>query len=170
MFDQKTSSDNWWKSGNGWDSWDSWGDQWQNWSGGAARPVWRISRKNTEGLFKFDGELANFQSWKNRIRDHASEEWPAWREILDHAERVDRVLTLEELATFDIQGVNAAQISSDLWSFLLRWIGPKLYLRRTKMSPGIEGNGLELWRKLFSEYQGSDELVRMAGRAKLLDF
>lgn len=38
------------------------------------------------------------------------------------------------------------------------------------MAPSIEGNGLELWRKLFTEYEGSDELVTMAGRAKLLDY
>ena len=61
-------------------------------------------------------------------------------------------------------------IASDLWSFLLRWIGPSLYSRRTKFSPQIEGNGLELWRTLVSEYQGSDELIKMAGRARLLDF
>ena len=79
-------------------------------------------------------------------------------------------LKLQDLQYKNFFGVNGAQIASDLWSFLLRWIGPRLYLRRTKMSHGIEGNGLELWRKLFSEYQGSDELVRMAGRAKLLDF
>ena len=49
-------------------------------------------------------------------------------------------------------------------------MGPTLYLRRTKMSASIEGNGLERWKKLFPEYEGSDELVKMAGRAKFLDF
>ena len=76
---------------------------------------------------------------------------------------------MEDLSGLYLFGVDAASLSGDLWSFLLRWIGPTLYLRRTKMSPQIEGNGLELWRKLFTEYEGSDELVKMAGRAKLLD-
>ena len=33
----------------------------------------------------------------------------------------------------------------------------------------IEGNGLERWRKLFTEYHGSNNVVKPAGRAKLLD-
>ena len=45
-----------------------------------------------------------------------------------------------------------------------------MYIRRTKLSPDIEGNGLELWRKLSSEYDGNDELVKMAGRARFLDY
>ena len=38
------------------------------------------------------------------------------------------------------------------------------------MAPQIEGNGLELWRRVFSEYEGCDDLVKMAGRLKLLEF
>ena len=83
---------------------------------GGGRPSWRISRKNTEGLFKFDGEIASYQSWKNRIRDHASEEWGSWREILDHAERVPHELKLEDLKYMNICGINGAQLSGDLWS------------------------------------------------------
>ena len=37
------------------------------------------------------------------------------------------------------------------------------------MSRGPEGNGLEDWRELFSAYQGSGALVRMAGWATRLD-
>ena len=61
-------------------------------------------------------------------------------------------------------------LANDLWSFLLRWIGPTLYLRRTRMGPAIEGNGIELWRRLFTEYQGSDELVKLAGKTRFLEF
>ena len=38
------------------------------------------------------------------------------------------------------------------------------------MGPSAEGDGLELWRRLFKEYQGSDELTNLAGRTKLLEF
>ena len=134
------------------------------------RPFWKINRKETDGLFKFDGELANYRAWKSRIRDHAAEEWAAWRQILDHAETVGRELSMEELERTTLFGVNGALLSNDLWSFLLRWIGPTLYLRRTRMGPSAEGNGIELWRRLFTEYQGSDELIKLAGRTKLLDF
>ena len=103
--------------------WDPWG----NYRGGGfqgARPVWRINRKETEGLFKFDGELANYRAWKSRVRDHASESWPEWREILDHAEATNDDLSLDRLATLDLYGVNGKVLANDLWSFLLKWIGP----------------------------------------------
>ena len=77
---------------------------------------------------------------------------------------------MEELRNYTWHGVLASHLSADLWSFLLRWIGPTLYLRRTKMGQNIEGNGFELWRKLFLEYEGSDKLMQIAGRSKLQEF
>ena len=38
------------------------------------------------------------------------------------------------------------------------------------MGQAIEGNGLEPWRRLFVEFQGSDELVNLAGRTKFMEF
>lgn len=38
------------------------------------------------------------------------------------------------------------------------------------MGISIEGNGLELWRKLFSEFEGSDKLIQIAGRTRLQDY
>ena len=111
---------------------------------GPSRDIWRISRKNTEGLFKFDGVVSGYKAWKMRIRDRAAEEWPQWRDILDHAERASGELTLEYLQTIDLFGVNTASLSTDLWGFLLKWIGPTLYLRRTQVGHRIDGTGLEL--------------------------
>ena len=99
------------------DSWDSWG----NWVS-PQRPLWKIPRKNMEGLFKFDGELGQYKPWKSRIRDHCSEEWAQWRQVLDHAERVPYGLKTEHLQNTTLFGISASALSSDLWSFLLRWI------------------------------------------------
>lgn len=134
------------------------------------RTPWRINRQHSDGLFKFDGELQHYKAWKSRARDHASEDLPHWRQVLDHAEKCQTELKIEDLPDLTLFGVKAFQLTSDLWSFLLRWIGPTLYLGRTKLSPQIEGNGLELWRRMFSEYEGSDELIRMACRMKFLKF
>lgn len=161
---------NWAQSHNdahGQGQWDAF-DQYTN--PNAQRPFWRINRKETEGLFKFDGGLSGYRAWKSLIRNHASEEGPAWRQILDHAEGFDRELSLEELKHITVFGVNGLLLTNDLWSFLLRWIGPTLYLRRKRMGPAIEGNGIELWRRPVTECQGSDELVKLAGRTKFLQF
>ena len=93
-----------------------------------------------------------------------------WRDVLDHAERVPYEITLPMLQNTHMCGVNGADLSADLWSFLLKWIGPTLYTRRMHIGLNIEGNGLELWRKLFTQYHGSDELLQVAGRTRLQDF
>ena len=62
-----------------------------------------------------------------------------------------------------LYGVNAWDMPSDLWSFLLKQIGPTLDSRRLKYGIGIEGNGLELRRQLNLQYSGSDKLVQIAG-------
>ena len=139
----------------------------QYWPGA---PDSKMQRNITKGLFKFDGELSLDRSWESRIREHGAEKSPFWRQVLDNAEWVTHELKVDKLGNVNLSGVSASSLSSDLWSFLLEWLGPKLYGRRTKMSQDIEGNGLELRRRLFTQYQGSDELGKMAGRAKLLDY
>ena len=38
------------------------------------------------------------------------------------------------------------------------------------MGLNIKGNGQELWRRIYSEYAGSDKLLQIAGRTKLRDY
>ena len=76
---------------------------------------------------------------------------------------------MHELNNKVVHGVNASHLSTDLWPFLLGWIGPKLYLRRTKIGLIIKENRLEPRRKPVSEFKGSDKLVQVAGRTQLQD-
>ena len=46
-------------------------------------------------------------------------------------------------------------------------IGISLYEKRIQLANGIEGNGLELWRRLFTDYEGGDEYVQLDGRTNL---
>ena len=73
-------------------SWDEWGN-WQP----QMRPYWEIPRKTMDDSFKFDGEMSQYKPWKSRARDHCSEEWSYWRDVLDHAERVPHELKSEAL-------------------------------------------------------------------------
>ena len=38
------------------------------------------------------------------------------------------------------------------------------------MANGVEGNGFELWRRYFFEFEGSDEYIQLDGRTKLQTF
>ena len=131
---------------------------------GGKDPCWRIRRENADAMFKFDGELDRYRSWKNRIRDHASEYWPLWRTLLDQSAEAKSEIDWMTLQSMDFGCVTADHLSSDLWSFLLKWVGPNLYLRRTRIGSNIEGNGFELWRRFFTDVEGCCDLVKMAGR------
>ena len=48
-----------------WTYGDDW-DWWNNWQTGYNRKYWKISRQNTEGPFKFDGELSQYKAWKKQ--------------------------------------------------------------------------------------------------------
>ena len=146
------------------DPWSSWGTH------SPQRPPWKINRKNTDALTPFNGVLEHYRDWVARIRDHVSEDWAAWREILDHSAQAPEELRPEQLKRMTIYGVNAWDLASDLWSFLLKQIGPTLYARRMKFGVDIEGNGQDLWRKLHSDVSGSDKLLQIAGRTTLQDF
>ena len=100
---------------------------WDNWTPPEShKPVWKISRKNTEGMFKFDGSPGEYRAWKSRVRDHCSEEWVYWRDILDHAEKLPYELKVDKLNNMTLFGVNAASLSSDVWvvSSQVAWANP----------------------------------------------
>jgi hypothetical protein len=83
--------------------------------------------------------MDQYKPWRNRIRDHASEDWHEWRQILDDVVKVPHEIKLEDLKNVTLCGVNAYTLSLDLWSFMLRWVGPTLYPRRNRIAPHIEG-------------------------------
>ena len=134
------------------------------------KPAYAIPRKNTEKLFELDGDGKSCMNWRDRMLDHMTEEWPHWRRIIDAVEGFKHPISWNQVQATTVDTFNGTELALDLWSFLSRWIGKRLYDRRKKMGVAIEGNGFELWRKLFYDYRGSSELIALAGRKKLLAF
>ena len=61
-------------------------------------------------------------------------------------------------------------LSLDLWNLLSKRLGISLYKKRVQLANGVEGNGLELWRRLFADYEGGDEFTQLEGRTDLQNF
>lgn len=61
-------------------------------------------------------------------------------------------------------------LSLDLWNFISKRLGVTLYERRVTLASDIEGNGFELWRNLFCQYEGGDEYIQLDGRTSLQHF
>ena len=47
---------------------------------------------------------------------------------------------------------------------MIKYVSEGLYGKRYKWTNGEEGNGFELYRALFKEYEGSHALVKLGGR------
>ena len=65
---------------------------------------------------------------------------------------------------------NGWDLALDLWSFVSKRLGTTLYERRVQLAFGTEGNGVELWRRLFCDFEGGDEVVQLHGRSLLQNF
>ena len=55
-------------------------------------------------------------------------------------------------------------------SFVIDWLLKPMYTRRTQIAGGEFGNGFELWRRLFNEYQGGSDAVEFGGMRRLQEF
>ena len=102
--------------------------------------------------------------------DHIAEEWARWRMIIRECEQQKNPINWWQVQSIVIDGFNGTELALDIWSFISRYIGRRLYDRRAKLGVNIEGNGFELWRRLFYDHEGSSELIALAGRTKLLSF
>ena len=65
-------------------------------------------------------------------------------------------------------GYNAWPLAEDLENVMVKYLSDDMYGRREAWCGGEEGNGFELYRNLFREFEGGSTLVRMGGR-KLLN-
>ena len=57
-----------------------------------------------------------------------------------------------------------------LEGFLVEHINDGLYKRRFQLCGGERGNGLEMWRWLYAEFQGGSEAVRLGGSRRLQEW
>lgn len=136
----------------------------------SGKPAYTIPLKNKEKLFEIDGDVKQYRLWKERLVDHMAEEWPAWRSITSQCERIKHPIGWPMVQSTNVMGFNGTELALDLWSFLSRFLSKGLYHRRKKMGINIEGNGFELWRRIFLENECASELVALAGRSKLMAF
>ena len=72
------------------------------------RPAWKINRKGTDHLSKFDGNVSNFKLWVYHLVDHISEDWVQWREILEDAQTVPNPILNADLEKMKVEGGKSA--------------------------------------------------------------
>ena len=80
-------------------------------------------------------------------------------------------MTMAWLRNDHVDGISAWELSVLFESLIVDFFLPKaMYTRRTQISNGEFGNGFELWRRLFLEFQGGSDAVEFGGMRRLQEF
>ena len=118
--------------------------------------AFQISRKNTQALQVFSGDMSKYTAWRSRIVDHLVECYWRWEEVLEVTMRCTHPITREYLESLHVGfGDSAWPIAVDLEAFLVRFFSESMYERRENLAGGSreKGNGLEMWRDLYLQFE-----------------
>ena len=128
------------------------------------RPIsFEISRKKNETLKTFNANIDEYEMWHDRMVDHICMNNAMWRNVLEYVEQQPNMCLRIQTQKLDVLGVNAWELSVMLENFLCYWVSDKIYKKRKHHSGGEAGNGFEMWRRFFKEYQGGGVTVKLAG-------
>ena len=111
--------------------------------------------------------MAFFECWKSKVIDHLCASTSRWRELLKKTQESEGLIMRKCLLDIHVDwGENKWTISEDLENCLVKFFNGSMYNRRDQLcgGPGERGNGLEMWRRLYLEFEGGSELVAYGGR------
>lgn len=120
----------------------------QGWQASGSPEPW-IRTKDFIHIAVFDGELAKFPDWSDRILAKLSKAHPRMEEIMRWAECQTQPITRETEASVSTPDLDASSVSRAVFDVLLERTGPRLFDKRRNAG---SGKGLELWRVLRRDF------------------
>ena len=132
--------------------------------------IFEPSRKDNKNLFTFTQDAKDYQNWRNRMIDHFCRSTQKWRQVLEYVQTGNTAITKSWLLVNNIEGINAWDLSTMVESFLVDYFPRSMYNRRVQLSGGEMGNGFEMWRRLFIDFQGGSTAVEFGGVRRLQEF
>ena len=123
-------------------------------------------KKVSKELKSFDGIAANDKQCHTRVRDHCHMFNPDWRRLLNLVEKSHAPITWAYMGISKIDALrpqDLVAIAHDLWAFLGSVMTDAIHPRRQALAAGEDGNGLELWRALYYQYEGGSVQVHLQG-------
>ena len=132
--------------------------------------IFEPSRKDNKNLFTFTQDAKDYQNWRNRMIDHFCRSTQKWRQVLEYVQTGNTAITKSWLLVNNIEGINAWDLSTMVESFLVDYFPRSMYNRRVQLSGGEMGNGFEMWRRLFIDFQGGSTAVEFGGARCLQEF
>ena len=152
-----------------------------NWAPGAGterKPFdakeWSVeSKKVTKELKAFDGDMATYDNWRRRIRDHFVSVNCNYAKVFELIERQKTPIDWNTLATTrvaELPYLNWQWVATHLWSFTGAYLTDIQLTDRATLSGGQEFNGLEHWRALFLQNCGGSSEMANAERGFWIAF
>ena len=86
-----------------------------------------------------------------------------WRSCLEDVAQANQPIKFSDLSTLDLQGFNAVELSKLFFNWLCDFLPLRLYNRRLQLAGREFGNGFEIWRRLREKYEGSGDVIDVAG-------
>ena len=135
---------------------------------------WYINPKvHVKDFPTFDSKPDTYRFWSARIKDHLASCHPPWVTLLELVEKDRTPMTfarMRNMRAVDNVWINLPEIAINLYSFLGMHLGSDTYMRRPQLVDGEEGNGIELWRKLYLQNEGGAEQVYLMGLNRFMTF
>lgn len=129
--------------------------------------AFQISRKTTQAVRVCSSDMSKYGAWRSRVVDRLVECYWRWEAVLEVTMKCTTPITRQYLESIHVGfGENASPIAVDLEALLVRFFNESMYERRENLADGSKekGNGLEMWRKLYLQYEGVSELVQYTKR------
>ena len=152
-----------------------------NWAPGAGtegKPFeardWSVEgKKVTKELRSFDGDMAAYDNWRRRIRDHFVSVNCNYALVFDMVERQKTQINWHQLASTrvpEMPYLNWQWVSTHLWSFTGAYLTDTQLTNRMTLVGGQEFNGLEHWRSLYLQNCGGSSEMANAERGFWIEF
>ena len=131
--------------------------------GDAVEKHFGICRKRNDALHVFKGTPEDFKGWRDRVIDHCCRTNGMWRPCLEYVAQANQPIKFADLQTMDLQGFNAVEVSKLFFNWLCDFLSLRLYNRRLQLAGREFGNGFEIWRRLREKYEGTGDVIDVAG-------
>ena len=115
--------------------------------------------------------MGTFTTWREYLSEHCAESNRRWKRILENVRLAENPITMASLKNTPIgQGYTAWDLAEDFEAFIKKYIHEDLRNRFYDWTSGEDGNGFEMFRRMFNEYEGGGMLIKMGGRRVLNNF
>ena len=135
---------------------------------------WSVDgKKPSKELKTYDGDMAHFDTWRQRVHDHFIGVNCNYAKVFALIENQKTPIEWAKLRTTvipDLPYVQWEWIATHLWTFLGGYIDNTLLGRRLTMANGEPYNGMELWRAMYQQNIGGSAALSNLERGYFIDF